>query len=93
MMEPYALSDDKVDLLAMNEGIDDVTEEYDPAVHKAQLRKIELAALWQLITLEREEDNGSTQTYDTDMIAKRIAALEEDDVTIVPQNEDITDWI
>ena len=82
-------------LLQLN-GITDVNGEYQPNSFKAAVARTVVAALKQLITLTREQDHGSTQTYDPERLQERINAIsrslpeEEKEEDLQPKNEDIS---
>lgn len=94
---PYTLPDTSIELLAENQGLD-WEDDYDKDEHEAICAKIEIEALWQLVTLSKEQDSGSTQEYDPDMLMKRIRrvadmyGIEDEQASANPQNEDITNW-
>lgn len=94
-IQPYTLPDDTIEIIALDNGIDDVEDEYDSETLKVAVTKAVIAALGQLTTLTREQDHGSTQTYDPEQLQSRIAALkreiEEEDLAR-PQNEDISEY-
>ena len=95
-IQPYTLPDSTIEVLALENGIEDVNGEYHPNSFKAAVARTVVAALKQLITLTREQDHGSTQTYDPERLQERINAIsrslpeEENEEDLQPKNEDIT---
>lgn len=94
-IQPYTLPDDTLEVLCLDCGIEDPDDDYDPEDSKVAVTKAVIAALGQLTTITREQDHGSTQTYDPEFLEKRIHALnrelEEEDL-VQPKNEDISEW-
>lgn len=96
-IQPYTLPDSTIEVLALENGIADVNGEYQPESLKAAVTKTVVAALKQLSTLTREQDHGSTQTYDPERLQDRIKAIsrnlpeEEQEEELQPKNEDISD--
>ena len=97
-IQPYTLPDSTIEVLALENGIADVNGEYQPNSFKAAVARTVVAALKQLITLTREQDHGSTQTYDPERLQERINAIsrslpeEEKEEDLQPQNEDISSF-
>lgn len=93
-IQPYTLPDDTIELLALDCDIDDIEDDYNSSL-KTAVTRVVIAALGQLTTLTREQDHGSTQTYDPELLQKRIIALrnEIDEADFSrPKNEDITEY-
>lgn len=94
---PYTLPDTSIELLAENQGLD-WEDDYDKDEHEAICAKMEIEALWQLITLSKEQDSGSSQEYDIKLLLERIKRvarkynISDEEAGLVPQNEDITNW-
>lgn len=92
---PYTLPDASIELMAENHGLD-IEDDYSKDEHEITLARIEIEGLWQLITLSKEQDNGSTQEYNVKLIEKRIRrvaglyGLDDELKGIMPQNEDMT---
>ena len=95
-IQPYTLPDSTIEVLALENGIADVESQYQPESLKAAVTKTVIAALKQLSTLTREQDHGSTQTYDPERLHERINAMsrdlpeEEKEEELSPRNEDIS---
>lgn len=70
-IEPYELSEVKLELLLEDQGLqpDDI---YNSADNKVSMIRAVIEALYSLISLEEESDNGSKQRYNVDAINKLI---------------------
>lgn len=93
-LEPYVLSDNAIRLMALNHGLDSESE-YIKDEHEEELAKIEIEGLYKVITLTKDSDAGTSQSYNIKGIEERIMHIRRkwgfvDDTC--PVNEDITDW-
>lgn len=88
-MFPYELEEDTLEILLEDEGLDP-SSTYSRNDKQAVIKAV-INALYQLITLEKEKDNGSEMQYDTDKILDLIHHYEkEDPVDKKPVNRDMT---
>lgn len=88
-MFPYELEEDTLEILLEDEDLEPSStysrENKEPVI------KVVINALYQLITLVKEKDNGSEMQYDTDKIMDLIHHYEKDEpVDKKPQNRDMT---
>lgn len=88
-MFPYELEEDTLEILLEDEGLQP-SSAYS-AANKGLVIKAVVNALYQLIVLVKEKDNGSEVQYDPDKIMDLIKHYEKDDpVDKKPQNRDMT---
>lgn len=66
LMRPYELSEDTCQILLEEQDLD-VSDEYEKDNAKPLYTAV-VNALWQVITLTEESDNGSKQKYDISLI-------------------------
>lgn len=64
---PYELPEDTLNLLLSEQGLEG-SDDYLPLTNKFQLLQAVISALYQLVTLTKEKDNGSEVQYDVDSI-------------------------
>lgn len=64
---PYELPETTLELLLSEQELEP-SGEYAPTKHKELLTKVVINALYQLVTLVKEKDNGSELQYDVDSI-------------------------
>ena len=88
-MFPYELPEDTLEFLLDEQGLEP-SEAYSRDSNHGPLIKAVIAALYQLITLVKEKDNGSEMQYDPDQILALIKRYENEDPTKKPQNRDMT---
>lgn len=89
-MFPYEIPEDTLNLALEERGLES-SGTY--SVDNRQLfMKAVISALYQLITLVKEKDNGSEIQYDPDKILDLIKRYEkeDEDVNSKPQNRDMT---
>lgn len=88
-MFPYELEEDTLEILLEDEGLEP-SSAYS-ANDKRPVIKAVINALYQLIVLVKEKDNGSEMQYDTDKILDLIHHYEKDEpVDKKPVNRDMT---
>lgn len=87
-MFPYELPEDTLEFLLMEQGLTS-SGVYSSENHSALMNAV-ISALYQLITLVKEKDNGSEMQYDPDQILALIRRYENQDPTKKPQNRDMT---
>ena len=82
-MYPFVLPEDALNLLLIEQGFGDSSEEYDveDSEIKDKMRLAAIEGLYQCLPLKEEKDNGSALKYDTDAILRKIAHLEKTDET------------
>lgn len=66
LMRPYELSEDTCQILLMQQDLEP-SDEYD-RIYEKSLYQAVVDALYQVITLTEESDNGSKQKYDVSLI-------------------------
>lgn len=94
---PYTLPDASIEALVEDQDLD-WEDDYVKDEHGLPCAKITIEALWQLVTLTKEQDSGSTQEYNVKLILDRIKRIAknydipEEEAGVKPQNEDITDY-
>lgn len=87
-MFPYELPEDTLEFLLLEQGLES-SGDYVAGNHSALIGAV-IGALYQLITLVKEKDNGSEMQYDPDQILALIKRYENEDPTKKPQNRDMT---
>ena len=87
-MFPYELQEDTLEFLLDEQELEP-SEAYRRENHNALIKAV-ISALYQLITLVKEKDNGSEMQYDPDQILALIKRYENDDPAKKPQNRDMT---
>lgn len=87
-MFPYELPEDTLEFLLDEQELT-ASDAYSRDNHVSLMRAV-IAALYQLITLVKEKDNGSEMQYDPDQILALIKRYENEDPTKKPQNRDMT---
>lgn len=87
-MFPYELPEDTLEFLLDEQELEP-SEAYSRDNHDALIKAV-ISALYQLITLVKEKDNGSEMQYDPDQILALIKRYENDDPAKKPQNRDMT---
>lgn len=90
-MFPYELPDETLEFLLDEQDLQ-ASEVYDKDEHRSALMTAVITALYQLLTLSKEKDNGSEVQYNPDSIMSLIRRYENE---INPQkkigvNRDIT---
>lgn len=91
-MFPYELPEETLEFLLDEQGLTP-SEAYRREMHKTDLMKAVIAALWQCISLTKEKDNGSEIQYDVDALRDLIARYSKeipDEMSVKPQNRDMT---
>lgn len=91
-MFPYELPEDTLEFLLDEQELTP-SAAYSRADNHTSLLRAVIAALYQLITLAKEKDNGSEMQYDTDNLLALIKRYEQelpDDSSTKPQNRDMT---
>ena len=90
-MFPYELPDETVGFLLLEQGLNG-SDSYNHENNHKSLIKAVIAALYQLISLVKEKDNGSEMQYDTDAILALIKHYKDelDEKPETPQNRDMT---
>lgn len=89
-MFPYELPEETLEFLLVEQDLVS-SGTYSKANHEALIKAV-ISALYQLITLVKEKDNGSEMQYDTDQILALIKRYENEDPTKKPQNRDVTHY-
>ena len=74
-IEPYELSEGKLEILLEEQGLQP-DGDYDAVGDRPTMIKAVIRALYSLITLVEESDNGSKQRYDVDAIRDLIRYYE-----------------
>lgn len=88
-MFPYELPEDTLEFLLLEQGLES-SDNYVADKHGALIQAV-ISALYQLITLVKEKDNGSEMQYDPEQILALIKRYEQkEDPTSKPQNRDMT---
>lgn len=87
-MFPYELPEDTLEFLLDEQELT-ASDAYSRDNHPSLMKAV-VAALYQLITLVKEKDNGSEMQYDPDQILALIKRYENEDPTKKPQNRDMT---
>lgn len=87
-MFPYELPEDTLEFVLLEQGLQP-SGAYDNDKDHDSLIKAVISALYQLITLVKEKDNGSEMQYDPDAIMKLIKRYEGNEK---PRNRDMTRW-
>lgn len=77
-IEPYELSEGKLELLLSEQGLLP-EDEYDPIEGRQTMVLAVIEALYSVITLIEESDNGSKQRYDIANIEKLIRHYKGED--------------
>lgn len=77
-IEPYELSEGKLELLLEDQGLQP-DGEYNSSNDRPMMIKAVIEALYSLITLIEESDNGSKQRYDIANIEKLIKHYKGED--------------
>lgn len=75
-LRPYELPEDSLELLLLEQGLQ-TSGKYDVS-QKSALTKAAIAGLYQLSSLKKEQDGGSTQEYDSEALQKTIARYENE---------------
>lgn len=92
LMRPYELAEDTCQILLLQQDLES-SDEYSRDYEK-QLYHAVVDALWQVITLTEESDNGSKQKYDVslirDLINRYSRKYEIDEVQEKSLNSDFT---
>ena len=90
-IEPYEVSEGKLELLLAEQGLQ-AAFAYDAMRNKRPMYRAIIAALWSLITLAKEKDNGSEIAYDVDAIRDLIKHYQQEigDPISKPKNRDIS---
>lgn len=70
-MAPYALPKQTVELLLIEQGLDG-NAEYTAGIDKKQFYTAVVDGLYKVITLTKEKDPGTENTYDTDKVKELI---------------------
>lgn len=91
-MFPYELPEDTLEFLLEEQDLEPSVA-YSKTDNRAQLIRAVINALYQLISLVREKDNGSEMQYDPDAILAMIKRYENEDQPVdkKPQNRDMTE--
>lgn len=76
-MFPYELPDETLEFLLDEQDLQ-ASEEYDKDTDRELLIKAVIAALYQLISLSKEKDNGSEVQYNPDAIMQLIRRYENE---------------
>lgn len=91
---PYEVAEGKLELLLAEQGLQ-TDDNYDVSDPKPMYRAV-IEAFWHLITLKKEQDNGSTIEYDVDALKDLIdhykKKLDEEEESFTPKNVDITHY-
>ena len=93
-LEPYEVSDGKLEILLIEQGLQP-NEEFRPADHKTMMYKALISALWSLVTLTKEKDNGSELNYDVSALKELIKHYQreiDEPIETKPQNRDMTHY-
>ena len=88
-MFPYELPEDTLEFLLDEHGLEPSGAYSRDNNHSAIIKAV-ISALYQLITLVKEKDNGSEMQYDPDQILALIKRYENEDPTSKPKNRDMT---
>lgn len=92
-MFPYELPEDTLGFLLEDRDLTP-SETYSREENRVQLIRAVIDALYQLLTLVKEKDNGSEIQYDPEAIMALIRRYSKDipeEETAKPQNRDMTD--
>lgn len=76
-MSPYELPEETLEFLLDEQDLQ-ASEAYDKDTDREQLMKAVISALYQLIPLSKEKDNGSEVQYNTDAILSLIKRYEDE---------------
>lgn len=76
-MFPYELPEETLEFLLDEQGLN-ASDEYDKETDRISLMRAVISALYQLITLSREKDNGSEVQYNADAINTLIRRYENE---------------
>lgn len=76
-MFPYELPDETLEFLLDEQDLQ-ASEEYDKDSDRELLMKAVIAALYQLVSLSKEKDNGSEVQYNPDAIMQLIRRYEDE---------------
>lgn len=76
-MFPYELPDETLEFLLDEQDLQ-ASSEYDKDTDRELLMKAVIAALYQLISLSKEKDNGSEVQYNPDAIMQLIRRYEDE---------------
>lgn len=76
-MFPYELPDETLEFLLDEQDLQ-ASEEYNKDTDRELLMKAVIAALYQLISLSKEKDNGSEVQYNPDAIMQLIRRYEDE---------------
>lgn len=87
-MFPYELPEETLEFLLLEQELG-ASDDYVAGNHDALIKAV-VSALYQLITLVKEKDNGSEMQYDPDQILALIKRYENEDPTKKPKNRDMT---
>ena len=87
-MFPYELPEDTLGFLLEEQDLNP-SDEYVKDTNAEGLKKAVINALYQLLTLTKEKDNGSEMDYDPDAIKDLIKRYEGQD-QLKPLNRDMT---
>lgn len=74
---PYELPDETLEFLLDEQGLQ-ASEEYNKDTDRELLMKAVIAALYQLVSLSKEKDNGSEVQYNPDAIMQLIRRYEDE---------------
>lgn len=91
-MYPYELPEETLSFLLDEQGLTP-SEDYTRDECRTSLLRAVIAALWQLITLTKEKDNGSEIQYDVDALKDLIKRYSDElgeEGEKRPQNRDMT---
>ena len=75
-MFPYELPDETLEFLLDEQGLQ-ASEAYNKDTDRELLMKAVIAALYQLVSLSKEKDNGSEVQYNPDAIMQLIRRYED----------------
>ncbi len=67
LMRPYELAEDTCQILLLQQGLE-ASDDYEIEIDEKALYTAVIDALWHVITLTEESDNGSKQKYDISLI-------------------------
>jgi hypothetical protein len=76
-MFPYELPDETLEFLLDEQDLQ-ASSEYDKDTDRELLMKAVIAALYQLVSLSKEKDNGSEVQYNPDAIMQLIRRYEDE---------------
>lgn len=76
-MYPYDMPEATLEFLLDEQGLQ-ASDRYESLKHRAQLMQAAINALYQLMTLSKEKDNGSEIQYNADAISSLIRRYENE---------------